>query len=467
MKVRYLTRVDVLVLLGFLISSPVQFAGERDDRGTVFSDIDPLKSVIILPPSPNDRREIYNLYDDSPFLVLNYLDGMIQQHGQLTGLLRKNGARTLNVLDLMEDAVSNARGEGKFTAALAEIFPDEFPRLKARIDEITASALLGRSPRFFFHYNDRGNLDPLIPACGALIFCRDLAVSTPRGIIITNSRYRERKVEHRLGRFMFRYAAELKKHRIAFDAESEGVRCEGGDIIVLDEKTILMGVDNRSDREAARKIAQKLEMEVIGVSMPPFQSPSGANLAILHLDTVFNLVDRKKALSVPYFFFKRYDVDNPVVNYLKAVNDQPKKNLDKGELEFPVSLNTAIETIPKVGWLTLFRAGTGEAVDLGEKLGDYLVQKGYEIIPVGGERGVIGENQYIDERVLYELSLQACNVVQLAPGKVIAFAHNTFTNGALKRSGVKVITFEGKYLADSLGGPHCLTLPLVRKPDSK
>ena len=72
------------------------------------------------------------------------------------------------------------------------------------------------------------------------------------------------------------------------------------------------------------------------------------------------------------------------------------------------------------------------------------------------------EDQYIDERVLYELSLQGCNVVQLAPGKVIAFAHNTFTNLALERSGVRVLAIEGKYLADSLGGPHCLTMPLVR-----
>ena len=464
--IRLSRAVCFLWIVGYLISAFIPAAYAEDPVGRVVSDIDPLRSVLVLPPSLDERREIYGLYDDSPLLVLNYLDGMIRQHRELTNLLEKNGVRTLNVIDLLENAVSNARRLGKLEAALAEMFPDEFPRLKDRIDTITAQVLLGRSAQFYFQYDENGSLDPLIPLCGAFIYCRDFAVSTPRGIILTNSRYRGRKPEHRLGRFMFRFADELRGHPIVFDAEAEGVRCEGGDIIVQDERTILMGVGNRSDREAARKIAQKLGMDIIGVSMPPYESPSGANLAILHLDTVFNLVDRKKALTVPYFFFKKYGADNPVAGYLKAIDSQLKKKLEKGELDFPSSLKTAIDTIPKVGWLTLFRAGTGEATELGEKLGDYLVGKGYEIIPVGGERGDLSEDQYLDERVLYELSLQGCNVVQLAPGRVIAFAHNTFTNGALRQRGIEVLTIEGKYLADSLGGPHCLTMPLVRNGDT-
>jgi arginine deiminase len=448
-------------MFGLFLSAVIPAAAENPG-GRVISDIDPLRSVLILPPSRDERREIYGLYDDSPLLVLNYWDGMIRQHRELTSLLKRNGVRTLNIIDLLDSAVANARRQGKLEAALAEIFPEEFPRLKDRIDKIAAQVLLGRSAQFYFQYNGEGGLDPLIPLCGAFIYCRDFAVSTPQGIILTNSRYRGRRPEHRLGRFMFRYADELRGHAIAFDAEAEGVRCEGGDIIVQDERTILMGVGNRSDRDAARKIAQKLGMDVIGVSMPPHESPSGVNLAILHLDTVFNLVDRKKALSVPYLFFRKFAADNPIGKYLKAIDGQPKKELGKGELDFPSSMKSAIGTIPKVGWLTLFRSGTGDATELEEKLGDYLVGKGYEIIPVGGEQGDMSEDQYIDERVLYELSLQGCNIVQLAPGKVIAFAHNTYTNRALRQRGIQVLTVEGKYLADSLGGPHCLTMPLVR-----
>jgi hypothetical protein len=153
---------------------------------------------------------------------------------------------------------------------------------------------------------------------------------------------------------------------------------------------------------------------------------------------------------------------NPVVKYLQTVQDRPYPELKKGEFDMPVVLKTAIEAIPKVGWVTLFAAGTGEAHELGQKLGDYLAAQGYEIVPVGGERGTLEEARYVDDHVLYELSLQAANVVQLGPGKIIAYAHNTYTNDALRKSGIKILTFDGKYLADFFGGPHCLTMPLVR-----
>jgi len=464
MKIRDFTALSLLGICCFLLPILTTAASLDEHKAAVSSDTDPLKSVIILSPGSDVRRESYYFYEDSPFLSLSYWDGMVQQYGKLLGLLKKNGVRTLDVVDLLQNAISNAQKAGKLEGALAEIFPDQFPRLKDKIDQITAGVMLGRSSQFFFNYHDKGYLDPLIPLSGAFFFTRDIAVSTPRGMIITNSRSKWRKHEHLMARFIFQFSDELKTHPIIFDAEREGVHCEGGDIIVKDDKTLLMGIGNFSDREAAQKIAQKLNLDVVGVSMPPFENLSGANFEILHLDTVFNLVDHKKALTIPYFFLKKYDADNPVIKYLKAFHDRPKKEPEKGEFDFPSSMKKALDSIPKVGWLTLFRAGTGEAQELGEKLGDYLTAQGFEIIPVGGEKGTMREDQYLDERALYELSLQAANVVQLASGKVIAYAHNKYTNQALRGRGVKVLVFEGKYLADSLGGPHCLTMPLVRMP---
>jgi len=452
-----------LLAFGFLVLPARSFpADPQDHPAAVISDTDPLKTVLILAPSRDDRREMYYLYEDSPLYLLAYYDGMAEQYEKFLNLLKSNGVRALNVVDLLDNAISNARKQGKWEEALAEIFPDEFPRFKDKMDLVRASVMLGRSPQFFFNYSEKGYLDPLIPTSSAFFYTRDFAVSTPRGIILTHSRSRWRKYEHRMGRFIFRFADALKGHPVVFDAEAEGVRCEGGDIIVKDEKTILMGIGNRSDREAAQKIAQKLNLEVIGVAMPPVEAESGANTEIMHLDTVFNLVAAKKALTLPYLFLQRYEVDHPVVQYLKSIEDRPKKELEKGESDLSSPLQKAIDSIPKVGWLTRFQAGTGEAVELLQKLGDYLMEQGYEIIPVGGEKGEMGDDRYLDERVLYELSLQGANVVQLAPGKIIAYAHNKFTNQALRQRGIKVLTFEGKYLADMMGGPHCLTMPLIR-----
>ncbi len=458
-------KLTVLACVGFSVSLGVWLAtgcGPREKADRVFSDIDPLRSVIVLSPDRDERKESYNLYADSPMLSLGYWDGMVSQHKALSDLLRRRGVRVLDLEELLDDAIANARKAGKLEDALAAIFPEEFPRLKNELSKITARAMLGRDPAFYFRYDGKGALDPLIPTSGAFLFTRDFAVSTPRGVILTNGRPRWRRHEHRLGRFLFRFAGKLGAFPIAFDAEAEGVRCDGGDIIVKDERTILMGIGNFSDREAAVKIARKLDMDVIGVAMPSMDLPSGANFEIMHLDTVFNIVDRRKVLTVPYLFLKKYAEANPLIRYLQAVQDRPHPELEKGEFDMPVSLKAAIDAVPKVGWITLFEAGTGEARELGEKLGDYLVAQGYEIIPVGGEQGSLEEGRYIDDRVLYELSLQAANVVQLGPGKIVAYAHNRYTNDILRKRAIKVLTFEGKYLADLLGGPHCLTMPLVR-----
>lgn len=456
-----------MVAGGLAVSAALLLAlGCRPPAGPerVLSDVDPLRSVIVLSPDKDEIKETYNLYADSPVLSLGYWDGMAGQHGVFSDLLRNRGIRVLDLVDLLEDAIANARKEGRLESALAGIFPGEFSRLKDELPRITARALLGRDPGFFFRYDEKGSLAPLVPTSGAFFFTRDFAVSTPRGIIVTNSRPRWRKHEHLLGKFIFRFARELAAFPIAFDAEAEGVRCDGGDIIVKDERTIMMGIGNFSDREAAAMIARKLDMDVIGVSMPSMDRPSGANFEIMHLDTVFNFVDRKKVLTVPYFFLMKYAEANPVARYFRAVRNRAYPELAKGEYDLPISLDAAIEAVPKVGWITLFAAGTGEAKDLGQKLGDYLLDQGYEIIPVGGEREGLREDDYIDNRVLYELGLQAANVVQLGPGTVVAYAHNRFTNGALRKKGVNVLTFEGKYLADFMGGPHCLTMPLGRRP---
>ncbi|HYA48526.1 MAG TPA: hypothetical protein VEG35_02400, partial [Burkholderiales bacterium] len=116
----------------------------QDKPGRVFSDVDPLRSVIILAPDRDERKETYSFYADTPMVSLGYGDGMARQHKALSDLLRKQGVRALNLFDLLEDAIANARKAGKLESALAGVFPDEFPRLKGELAQVTAAAVLGR-----------------------------------------------------------------------------------------------------------------------------------------------------------------------------------------------------------------------------------------------------------------------------------------------------------------------------------
>ena len=464
MKTKY--PILVFLMLVLAIACVDQRMVTEKTEAYVPADIAPLKKVIVLSPGDDFSRRSYEHYLDDFFGVsLTYDQGAATQHKRMVDILEENGVEVLDVLDLLDDAIANARKAGLLERSMEEIFPSSFLEINERFEHLDAQALLGRKDLFYYHYDLEGRFLPLIKPVIWFCYTRDFAATTPKGLILTNSKQRPRSLEHSIGRFMFQFAEELKDCTIAFDAEKEGVLCEGGDILVKDEGTILMGIHNMSEAEAAQKIAQKLDMDVLGVSMPPYEDFSGTNLEIMHLDTVFNLVDEKKALTVPYLFEKEYAEDNPFTELLESIGEGIEFEREKAEvdLDYTVSFSKAIKYIPDVGWLTRYKAGTGEAVALNMKLVDFLRDLGYEIIWVGGEIKDLSRDKYLLERVMYELSMQAANVFQLAPGKVISYAHNTHTIQALRDKGIEVFTFEGKYLADNLGGPHCLTMPLLRK----
>lgn len=83
----------------------------------------------------------------------------------------------------------------------------------------------------------------------------------PAGVVIGNSRRFTRSLENPLARFLFEYADSLQRFPVVFDAGDAGVDLDGGDLIVLDEDTLLLGVDNRTSRDAAPALAEALDME--------------------------------------------------------------------------------------------------------------------------------------------------------------------------------------------------------------
>ncbi len=430
----------------------------------VQSDTDRLEAAVVMPVGDWIFRSS-EMGGGLPVFSAGLPPRTVAEHAALLDILRRDRVRLLTVTDLMDSALRHARSEGVLEAWVRTAFPATAEEIVRRLDVLTGEDLLNLGEETFYHRDEQGRLDPLFPGMSSIYWSRDFAAMTPRGVILGDSRNGNRVLEKHYARLMFEHAEGLREVPIVFDAQRHGVTLDGGDVIVLGPDELLLGVDNRTSREAAGMLARTLDMDVYAVAMPPSDRSNGLTRQLLHLDSICNLIDGQTALAVPFFLEAAWSDRNPMAGVLLGLADQMERlrglesDLRAGD---PESLRRTVAVMPEVGWVTRYAAGSGEGEPLEEKLVDFLRHRGYRIAYVGGDPGEMPLDVYALERAMYELRWQGANVVQLAPGRVIAYDHNVHTNRALREAGIEVRTFPGQALSMRNGGPHCLVMPLQR-----
>lgn len=430
------------------------------DRPAPFltSDVARLRRVMVHEPSPSE----YPISADDRALVPESwwatAPKIAEQHRELQRLLRASGTEVLTLETLLDSAIEVARSRGVFPVWLRTLSP----ALSARPESVSARTLLGLDPVVRYQVSPDSTYRHIADGSRSLMFSRDATVMTPRGLVIAHLSNTARAEETALSRLLADCAPAFREYPVVLDAAQEGVFVEGGDVQVVDERTLFVGVGNRTDPRVAPLLARRLDMDVVAVAMRRIDALKGwspvdrLRAVLLHLDSVFTQVGDRLALAVPWFLEARHTGKDPLTAFVKGMGTR---------VQFAdADVAAAVSYLADVGRVRLYRAGSGEE-DLSVKdlkLVDYVRQRGYEVVFVGGQPPETPDLEYLIEVVLREHALQAANVVATAPGRVIAYEGATRTHAALTAAGVHVSTFDARELWPWNGGPHCLTLPLER-----
>ncbi|HZN36547.1 MAG TPA: arginine deiminase family protein [Pirellulaceae bacterium] len=426
--------------------------------GYVTSEVGRLKRVIVHEPGAEVTKAFPLFLGNHSMLTWELLrNDAAKQHQAFVGKMKEAGVEVLDFEKLLEEALTEARRSKRLGTWLAA----HAPALVEHEAKLMVDTLLGRDDRFIYRRDATGAMQPAVSPATVLFFTRDLAVMTPRGLVLGKFEGEVRSFEAALTRFIFQNAPQLAKYQVAFDAAAENVLLQGGDVLVLDDRTLLVGVGNATDEKAAQRLAQKLSLDVVAVQMPSkaWQPGEweGLQLIFYHLDCLVNLVDLRTALAVPYLLEKAHARQNPILDVLYGF-----ARLSSLPAEQRLAL---LDEVRNIGWIRRYQAGSGELdKSLGEtKVVDYLKEAGFKVIYAGGERRP-DENdlQHVVERVIRGCRFMSVNVLAVRPGELLSYEGNTFTLAALEQAGLKVTTFPSHELVRANGGPHCLTMPLER-----
>ncbi len=412
-----------------------------------YSEVGKLRTVLVHRPglalerlTPHNRERF--LFDD-----LVWVERAQREHDAFTAIMRDRGVEVLYLFDLLVETLSaSAEARADVVTRLVSSYtvgPSMVRELRAFLldmpptqlaEALVSGLLIEELEGFDLDALNRHSLGAVLaepnsfvlPPLPNSLFTRDSSAWLYGGVILPPLFWHARRLEvvntsiiYRYhprfagADFQFWYPPEGDAGRFGVEDLGQGNSLEGGDLMPIGNKTVLVGMGERSTGRMVEHLARSLfsagaAERIIACRMP-------VDRAYMHIDTVFGFIDRDAVTMYPQ-----------VIEAMQVYSIRPGEGKDSFEITAEKGLLEAVA--------------------------DALQVKKMRVVPTGGDAFQSAREQWDDGN----------NVVALEPGVVIGYSKNTHTNAALRNAGIEVFEIEGSELGKGRGGCHCMTCPISR-----